>query len=71
MSYETFNAEMDKVKQVSSLTNDEQEISREKAMQAFRDLRAKSDINFPDGMSLEEINAEINMSRYGGNHPKK
>lgn len=71
MSYETFNAEMDKVKQVSSLTNDEQEISREKAMQAFRDLRAKSDINFPDGISLEEINAEINMSRYGGNHPKK
>lgn len=71
MACETFNAEMDKVKQVSSLTNDEQEISREKAMQAFRDLRAKSDINFPDGMSLEEINAEINMSRYGVDHPKK
>lgn len=71
MSCETFNAEMDKVKQGSSSTNDEQEISREKAMQAFRDLRAKSDLDFPYGMSLEEINAEINMSRYGEDHTKK
>lgn len=71
MQSKMFNAEMSEVMQLESSAKVEQEINREKAMQAFRDLRAKSNKDFPDGMSLEEINTEINISRNGGNHPKK
>lgn len=41
------------------------EITREKAMQAFAALRAQSAENFPEGMSLGEINVEINKARNG------
>lgn len=42
----------------------EPEITREKAMQAFLSLRAQAEKNFPQGMSLEEINEEIYKTRY-------
>lgn len=41
----------------------EPEINREKAMQAFTAIRAEAKKNFPDGMSLEEINEEISEAR--------
>lgn len=43
----------------------EPEITREKAMQAFMSLRGQSEKNFPQGMSLDEINEEIRRARYG------
>lgn len=43
----------------------EPEITREKAMQAFISLRTQAGKNFPQGMSLEEINEEIRKARYG------
>lgn len=42
----------------------EPEITREKAMQAFLALREESAKNYPDGMSLDEINEEIRKVRY-------
>ena len=47
------------------IASPEPEITREKAMQAFMSLRAQSEKNFPQGMSLEEINKEIHNARYG------
>ena len=41
------------------------EITREKAMQAFMSLRTQSERNFPQGLSLDEINEEIRKTRYG------
>ena len=42
----------------------EPEITREGAMQAFMDLRAQARKNFPEGMSIEEIDEEIRKARY-------
>ncbi len=47
------------------IASPEPEITREKAMQAFRFLREQSEKNFPHGLSLEEINEEIQKTRYG------
>lgn len=47
------------------ITASEPEIYRENAMKAFRTLRAQANKDFPDGMSLEEINEEIKKSRNG------
>ena len=41
----------------------EPEITREKAMQAFLSLREQAAQSFPNGLSLDEINAEINAAR--------
>lgn len=41
------------------------DITREKALDAFYALRSSSSKNFPDGMPLEEINAEISKVRNG------
>ncbi len=41
----------------------EPDISREQALQAFLALRAQSAQNFPAGMSLDEINQEIQKAR--------
>ncbi len=41
------------------------EITREGALQAFYMLREQARENFPQGMSLEEINEEIRKTRYG------
>lgn len=46
------------------IVSPEPEITREKAMQAFLSLRAQAEKNFPQGMSLEEINEEIYKTRY-------
>lgn len=45
------------------ITSPEPEITREKAMQAFKALRTQANKDFPDGMSLDDINAEICMAR--------
>ena len=34
-------------------------------MQAFLSLRAQAAENFPQGMTLDEINEEIHKARYG------
>ena len=41
------------------------EVSREGAMQAFMALRAQSKQNFPEGMSMKEIDEEIRKARCG------
>ena len=41
------------------------EITREGAMQAFTTLRAQARDNFPEEMSIEEIDEEIRKARYG------
>lgn len=41
------------------------EITREGALRAFYMLREQARENFPQGMSLEEINEEIRKTRYG------
>lgn len=46
------------------IVSPEPEITREKAMQAFFSLREQAKKDFPDGMSLEEINEEICKARY-------
>ena len=46
------------------IASPEPDITREKAMQVFMNLRAQAGENFPQGMSLEEINEEIRKSRY-------
>ena len=46
------------------ITSSEPEITRERAMQAFPSLRAQAAENFPQGMTLDEINEEIHKARY-------
>lgn len=47
------------------IVSPEPEITREKTMQAFLSLRAQAEKNFPQGMTLDEINEEIRKTRYG------
>lgn len=47
------------------ITSPEKDISREKALKAFYALRESSSRNFPEGMSLDEINSEISSVRNG------
>ena len=47
----------------ADIVSPEPEITREKAMQAFVSLRAQAENNFPQGMSLDEINDEIRKVR--------
>ncbi len=47
------------------ITSSERDISRRKALNAFYALRETSSRNFPDGLSLEEINSEISKVRNG------
>ena len=47
------------------ITSPAPEITREKALQAFMSLRTQSERNFPQGLSLDEINEEIRKTRYG------
>lgn len=48
------------------ISSPEPEITREKAMQAFFMLREQAEKDFPQGMSMDEINEEIRRVRYGG-----
>ncbi len=43
----------------------ETEIDRKQFMEVFQLLREQSNVNYPDGMSLDEINSEISKSRRG------
>jgi addiction module RelB/DinJ family antitoxin len=43
----------------------ESDITRVDALNAFNAIREQSAKNFPQGMSLDEINEEIRKSRYG------
>ncbi len=47
------------------IASPERDISREKALNAFYALREASSKNFPESMSLEEINSEISKVRNG------
>ena len=47
------------------ITSPEPTFTREKALQAFMELREQAAKDFPDGLSLEEINAEIAKVRNG------
>lgn len=47
------------------ISSPEPEVIREKAMQAFMAIREQSAKNFPDGMTLDDINEEIRKTRYG------
>lgn len=46
------------------ITSPETGVTREKAMQAFLELRAKAKENGIQDMSLDEINEEIRLMRY-------
>lgn len=48
------------------ITSPEPEITREKAMQTFMSLRECAKENGLQDMTLEEINEEIRLARYGG-----
>ena len=41
------------------------DMTQEQAIRAFEALREQASQNFPEGMSLEEINEEIRQARYG------
>lgn len=41
------------------------EVTRDGAMQAFMALRSQAQKDFPEGMSIEEIDEEIRKARYG------
>lgn len=47
------------------ITTSEVTLTREKAMQAFMELRAQASKDFPEGLTLNEINAEISKVRKG------
>lgn len=47
------------------IASSEPEITREKAMQAFMDLRSQAKKNGVQGITLEEINEEISKTRAG------
>ena len=47
------------------ITSPEPEITREKAMQAFLALREQAKENGLQDMTLDEINEEIRLARYG------
>jgi antitoxin component of RelBE/YafQ-DinJ toxin-antitoxin module len=47
------------------IVSPEPEITREKALQAFLAIREKAAKDFPEGMSLDEINEEIRKARCG------
>lgn len=47
------------------IVSPEPEITREEAIRAFLSIRQKAEKDFPQGMSLDEINEEIHKVRYG------
>lgn len=52
------------------IVSPEPEITREKAMKAFMALRTQAEKDFPQGMTLDEINEEIRKTRYGEEEPE-
>ena len=47
------------------IVSSESDITRQKALQAFTAIREQSAKNFPEGLSLDEINDEISKVRNG------
>ena len=47
------------------IVSPEPEVTREEAIRAFLSIRQKAEKDFPQGMSLDEINEEIHKVRYG------
>ena len=47
------------------ISSPEADITREKALAAFASIREQSAKNFPLGISLDEVNEEINKVRNG------
>ena len=47
------------------IVSSEPDITRQKALQAFTAIRKQSAKNFPEGLSLDEINDEISKVRNG------
>ena len=47
------------------IASPETKVTREQAMEAFLALRDQAKQDFPQGMSLDEINEEIRRARYG------
>ena len=47
------------------ISSPETDVTKEKALAAFQSIRQESAKNFPDGISLDEINNEINKVRNG------
>lgn len=47
------------------ITSSAAHLTREQAKQAFAGLRTQANKDFPQGMSLDEINDEIHAARYG------
>ena len=47
------------------IVSSEPDITRQRALQAFTSIREQSAKNFPEGLSLEEINDEISKVRNG------
>lgn len=50
-------------KDSTETTFSKQNITKESALQAFKSLREQSQKNFPNGLSLDEINKEIEKSK--------
>lgn len=48
------------------ISSSHSEITREKAMEAFLSLREQAKKDFPEGMTLNEINDEIFKARHEG-----
>jgi len=46
------------------ISSPEPEVTRENALKAFMSIRDMSAKNFPNGMSLDEINDEIDKARH-------
>lgn len=51
--------------EITAITAQEPDVTREKAVQAFYALRTQAAKDFPQGMTLDEINGEIHKVRYG------
>lgn len=67
--FEAFQIESDSIRQnriPPDIEYPAPEVTREGAMQAFMALRNQAKKDFPKGMSMEEIDEEIQTSRYSG-----
>ena len=47
------------------ISSPKSDVTREQAVRAFLALRSQAKKDFPQGMSLDEINEEIRKARYG------
>ena len=62
---ESFNRLFTYLEKLSEIESQTQEVTRKNAMKAFMDLRTQARKDFPEGMSIEEIDEEIRKAQYG------